>query len=170
MENTVTYLVDSDTGVIKNEIKQGDSVKITRKETKDFLNETEIINDKEAFIKLYTKILKDLVKEHLTGAEYDVILCCLEHLNYYSGAIVYSNNGHFLTPQDIEKYTELGKSTITRSINKLVNAKILHKGKTGKDYQLYANPFIFMKGSRINKTLTAMFRKSKWAKNYEYKV
>lgn len=168
--NTHTYLVDSDTGVISNEIRQGDSLKITRKETKDFLKETEVINDKETFIKLYTKILKDLTKEHLTGAEYDVILCCLEHLNYYSGAIVHSNNGNFLTPQDIEKYTELNRRTITRSINKLVTVKILHKGKTGKDYQLYANPFIFMKGSRINKTLTAMFRNSKWAKTYEYKT
>ena len=36
--------------------------------------------------------------------------------------------------------------------------------KSIKEYQLFMNPFIFMKGKKINKTLYQLFKKSKWSK------
>jgi len=156
-------VLDFNTGEIQ-EIKDGDSLRITRKESKDLLKETIAINDKETFIKFYTNIIEDLVNENLTSAEWNTILVCLKHLNYYSGSIAYENNGNFLTPQDFVKHSKLSERTVLRSINKLVSSKILHKGRTGKEYQLFANPYIFMKGARINKTLVDMFKKSKWSK------
>ena len=54
--------------------------------------------------------------------------------------------------------------SVYNSIERLVGKKILHKGITGKEYQLFMNPFIFMKGIRVNKTLYSMFKKSKWNK------
>ena len=64
--------------------------------------------------------------------------------------------------KDIITLKKKKKKTVYNSIEKLVGKKILHKGTTGKEYQLFMNPFIFMKGTKINKTLYSMFRKSKW--------
>ena len=157
-------IIDITTGEVINEIREGDKVKITRKESLKHISNNVEINDKERFIKFYTSILKDLREEKLTQAEFTIVTVCLEHLSYLSGAVKYENNGEFLTPQDFEKITGLSERTIIRSINRLVSLKILHKGKTGKDYQLFVNPFIFMKGAEVNRTLYDMFRKSKWNK------
>ena len=157
-------IFDDETGIVVNEIRPGD--RILRKESVDFLKGvgTERINMGETFLKLYTSILKDLKDERLTGAEWQVLITCLCHLAYTSGGIIYSNNGHFLTPVDIEKESGLPKRTVMLCIEKLTDRKILHKGRTGREFQLYANPYIFMKGTEMSKITIDMFKNTKWAK------
>lgn len=160
------YLVNED-GVILNTINEGDKVKIVRKETLDFVKSEDDkieLNADANFIKLYTNTLKDLINENLTSADFKVILVCLEHLRYETGAVAFENNGDFLSQQDIIKASKLSKMSVYTSIERLVDKKILHKGITGKEYQLFMNPFIFMKGIKVNKTLCSMFAKSKWNK------
>lgn len=158
------YIIDKETGEVVREIKQGDSIKITRRESKEFLKENVKLNDKESFIKFYTNILDDLVSEKLTSAEFNIVLICLKNLNYSSGAVAFKNNGNFLTPQDFVKRTKLSERAVKYAIKNLVDKKILHKGRTGREYQLFVNPYIFMKGVYVNKTLKDMFKNSKWAK------
>lgn len=155
-------VIDGSTGELVREMQPGDRI-ITKKQH-EFLSSTTSVNEGENFIKLYTRVLEDLVNEDLTSSDWKVILVCLKHLAYYSGAITYENNGNFLTPADIEKESGISKRSTLYSINHLIELKILHKGETGKEYQLFANPYIFMKGTRVNKTLHAMFKKSKWCK------
>lgn len=160
------YLID-ECGVVLNTIGEDDKVRIMRKETLDFIkgeNDKIEINADVNFIKLYTNTLKDLINEDLTSADLKVILVCLENLRYESGAVAFENTGNFLNQQDIVKISELTKMTVYRSIERLVDKKILHKGVTGKEYQFFMNPFIFMKGVKVNKTLYSMFAKSKWNK------
>ena len=161
------YLVNED-GVILNTIKEGDKVKIVRKETLDFIkSEDDLIeiNKGEPFIKIYPNVIDCLLDEDLSSADYKIIFICMKYLRYDSGAVMYENNGNFLSQKDIITLTKLGKKTVYNSIEKLVSKKILHKGITGKEYQLFMNPFIFMRGTKVNKTLYAMFKKSKWNKN-----
>lgn len=155
-------LIDTSTGEVVRELGEGDRI-VTKKQD-DFLKRTMPLNEGEKFIKLYTKILDDLAREKLTSAEWQVVIVCLKHLSYCSGAIKYENNGEFLTPQNIEKESKLSKMTVQRAIAQLTSKKLFHKGKTGKDFQLFANPFVFMRGSEVNKTLYDMFKKSKWNK------
>lgn len=161
------YLINED-GVILNTIKEGDKVKIVRKETLDFIkSEDDLIeiNKGEPFIKIYPNVIDCLLNEDLSSADYKIIFICMKYLRYDSGAVMYENNGNFLSQKDIIALTKLGKKTVYNSIEKLVSKKILHKGVTGKEYQLFMNPFIFMRGTKVNKTLCSMFAKSKWNKN-----
>lgn len=164
MSETIARIIDIGTGEVIKDINEGDKLKVVRNQSMDHLSKNVAINNKDTFIKLYTSILKDLREEHITQSEFYIITVCLEHLNYYSGSVTFANNGEFLAPQDFEKITGLGKATVMRGLTRLVELNILHKGKTGKEYQLFVNPFIFMKGAEINRTLYDMFKKSKWNK------
>jgi hypothetical protein len=52
-------------------------------------------------------------------------------------------------------------------LNSLVDKEILGKHKTGRSVALTVNPFIFMRGQKVNQTLYEFFLNSKWAKIYE---
>lgn len=147
------------------EINEGDRVKIISKEQMEYLKKEDNlieINKGEPFIKIYPAVIDRLLNEDLSSADYRIIFICMKYLRYDSGAVMYENTGSFLSQKDIITLSKLGKKTVYNSIEKLVGKKILHKGTTGKEYQLFMNPFIFMKGTKINKTLYSMFRKSKW--------
>lgn len=160
------YLVD-ESGEVLNKIDEGDRIKIIKKGSLEFIKNEEVkieINPDVNFIKLYTNTLEDLINENLTSADLKVLLVCLKNLRYETGAVAFENTGDFLSQQDIIKTSGLSKMTVYNSIERLVDKKILHKGITGKEYQLFMNPFIFMKGIKVNKTLCVMFTKSKWNK------
>ena len=53
----VMAVIDYETGEIVNEINQGDKVKVTRKESLDYMQQTMRVDNKEQFIKLYTSVL-----------------------------------------------------------------------------------------------------------------
>lgn len=167
MTKVKTLLISEETGELINTIKQGDKIRIIREESLQHLkkdNNTIELNTNANFIKLYTDTLEDLINENLTSADFKIILVCLKNLRYETGAVAFENTGYFLSQQDIVKSSGLTKMTVYTSIERLVDKKILHKGVTGKEYQLFMNPFIFMKGIKVNKTLCAMFAKSKWNK------
>ncbi len=166
--DTKLKVIDTSTGEIVRELCEGDRI-VTKKQD-SFLKQTMTLNEGANFVKLYTKILDDLASEQLTGSEWQVVITCLKHLSYCSGAIMYANNGEFLTPQDIERESKLSKRSVQYCINELTKKKLFHKGRTGKDFQLFANPFVFMKGSQVNKTLYDMFKKSKWNKGVKHGI
>lgn len=168
-------VVDEETGEIIGEINTGD--RILRKASIDFLKNQEEqekelveVNEGRRFIKIYEDVLKDLVAAKLTNAEHLVALVCLGNLSYVSGAVRYRNTGEFLTPINFEKETGLSKMTVWRAIEGLVEKDILQRGKRGNEFQLFANPYIFMKGKKINQTLFKMFKSSRWYKKHKNDV
>ena len=53
----VMAVIDYETGEIINKINQGDKVRVTRKESLDYMQQTMKVDNKEQFIKLYTSVL-----------------------------------------------------------------------------------------------------------------
>ncbi len=171
-------VMDSETGEILDQLEEGQRLvkleegdRIVKKNSREFLKDTIAFETKESYTKTFDRPIDELAdEEDLYTADLRIILKCMAHISYASGAIKYANNGKFITPNDIERETKLSKRTVLRSIEKLVDKKIFHKGRTGKEFQLYANPFLFVRGVRINRTLYDMFSSSKWAKKHKNEV
>ena len=168
-------IINTETGEIMDEIAPGD--RILRKRSIDFLKSKEEdkeelieINIGRGFIKIYEDIIEDVIEAGLGASTFLVIMICLKYLSYVSGAIRYPKGGHFLTPSDFVKETGLSRSTVFREIDRLVEEGFLHKGKVEEEYQLFANPYVFMKGRRINRTLFDMFKNSKWHRKHKRDV
>lgn len=174
MEEIKGYLLDSD-GIVTQEIKEGDKVRITRansiksfKDIKD--NEPFNFNVKSDFIKFYTNAIDSLVNENMSGTEYRVCIKLLKYIQYESGLIGYSN-GKYLTKEAIlnvlnegcKEKNKITLRTLERAIETLTDKKIFAKTRIGNEIKFYVNPFIFMKGQLINKTLYSLFKNSKWA-------
>ncbi|MGE5437507.1 MAG: replication/maintenance protein RepL [Syntrophothermus sp.] len=145
------------------ELKHGD--RILKAESINFLKETIELNKKESFIKLYTKPLFELSKS-LTGIESQFINYLLQYVSYKSGILIHVN-GDKLTRNYMAAETGLNLRTIDRMLNNLVKKQILGKHKTGRSLCFTVNPFIFMKGNRVNETLVKLFENTKWAKMYK---
>ena len=174
-ENEVA-IIDKETGEILREVERGSKITILTENQQEYIEENiiDVVTLEDAgisneFIKLFRGVLDMLLKEKLNSADFSIILVCLMNLEYSSGAVK-ENNGKFVNVSEISEITGLSRQTTTQSIDKLVSKKILHKGKTGNTVQLYVNPYIFMRGKVINKTLYAMFRDSKWADKHICKV
>ena len=158
-------ILDTSTGEIIDEIKEGD--RIRRKSQDDYCKrENDLIdmNENGNFVKIFNKTMAMLGSENLTANEYLVCLRLLNYIEYESGILKFGNTGRALKLADIEEITGLSKSTTIRAMQTLVEKKIYGVHKTGKENCYTVNPFIFMKGRYINKTLYNFYKKSKWAK------
>lgn len=147
-------------GEIVNQINSGD--RIVRKESIEYLTDTIELNKNEQYIKVYTKTMFEVAK-CLDGTSNQLINFLIPYISYQTGILTYSN-GRVLNKNAIIKLTGLNKDTVHRCIEKLIDYKILGKHKTGRDVCYTVNPYIFMKGNRVNKTLVKFFENSKWAK------
>lgn len=145
------------------ELYEGD--KILRKNSSDYLNNIIKLNENEQFIKIYVRAIDALVEQDLNGNEYKICIKLLQYIRYETGILTYSN-GTMISTDDIVKITGLARTTVWRVLNNLINKKIFGKHKTGKTTCYTVNPYIFMRGLKINKTLHAMYKDSKWAKLY----
>jgi len=152
-------VVDTDTGAITGEIQQGD--RIVRSTSIDkYINSIEL-NKNEPFIKIFSNVLFDL-SEDLTGKESLFLYYLIQYINYDDGIL--EKNRQLLTREIMIQETKQTERTIDRLLLSLVEKEILGKHKTGtKKFAYIVNPFIFMKGKRINKTLYELFKKTKWA-------
>lgn len=158
-------VVDTETGEILDEIKEGD--RIRRKSQDDYCKgKGELIDMAENgnFIKIFNKTMAMLGGEELTANEYQICLQLLNYIEYESGILKYANTGKQLNSQDISDITGICYKGVVRAMQTLVSKKIYGVHKTGKENCYTVNPFIFMKGRYINKTLYNFYKKSKWAK------
>ena len=158
-------VVETETGEILDEIKEGD--RIRRKSQDDYCKgKGELIDmtDNGNFIKIFNKTMAMLGGEGLTANEYQICLQLLNYIEYESGILKYANTGKQLNSQDISDITGICYKGVVRAMQTLVSKKIYGVHKTGKENCYTVNPFIFMKGKYINKTLYNFYKKSKWAK------
>ena len=169
------YIFDPETGEILDEVMPGD--RILRKNSIEFLKNKDEeddglieINKGRPFIKLYDDVAEDLAKEKLNSSEFAVLLQCINHLSYVSGLAKRKNSDEPLTPIFFEKALGLTKPTVLAAIAGLIEKEIILRGETGERYQLYLNPYIFMKGRKINKTLFEMFKNTKWYRKHKWEL
>ena len=153
-------VVDLKTGEILTELHPGD--RIQRKNSLEYLTDTIEINNNQPYIKVFTKTMFE-VSKCLDGVTAQFLNFLIPYISYQTGILTYSN-GKMLNRASLIALTGLHKDTVDKCLNKLITMKVLGKHKTGREVCYLANPFIFMKGNRVNKTLVKLFENSKWAK------
>lgn len=163
-KNIKAVVVNAD-GEITNTYFLGDRVKVTRRESVEMLNNTVELNKNEDYVKVYRKSLFELSKR-LTGTESQFINYLCNYIRYRSGILAH-DNGKPLKRQTMCTDTGLNIKTIDRILSSLISKQVLGKHKTGHVIIYTANPYIFMRGSRINTTLQRFFEKSKWARLFK---
>jgi len=152
-------IVDKETGEIVNTMEDGD--KVIRKKSIKLMEETSEINKNEAFIKIFVKPLLQL-STVLSNSEAWFVTYLLSYLDYTSGMIK-DNNGNSITLDDMMDDTSLKPSATYNMIKKLTDKGIIAKIKTENKTYFVMNPYIFMKGKRVNNTLIDVFKNTQWA-------
>lgn len=162
----VAGVIDFTEGELTHYINQGDSFKITRKESKESYNEIIQLNKKEDFIKVYLKPMM-LLSHELSSPECTVLFYALQYLDFTTGMLMESK---FQTLRRSTMAKELLQTerNIDRLMNSLVAHEILVRATCGKNTFFFVNPFIFMRGKMVNKTLVGMFSRTKYAKMFEF--
>lgn len=156
-------LVGYKTGQVMGELKEGD--RILRARTEDYLDNTIEINKKEPFVKVYLKAMFEVSKS-IDGTCNQLLNILLPYTSYKTGILTYSN-GNKINKKHILKISGLNEKTVDRCINKLIALKVIGKHKTGREVCYTVNPYIFMRGQRVNKTLHEFFKDSRWAGLYK---
>ena len=154
--------MDYETGAEDNVMYKGD--RILRKKSLEYLQDTtEILHD-EPYAKAYLKPMFQIAKT-LKGTELQMVYFLLPFLSYESGMLKHPN-GQPLNRTYIAKETGLSINSVDRILQKLKEKRIISRNVTGHEVQYLMNPWLFMRGKRINKTLYDIFKNSEWAKVY----
>jgi hypothetical protein len=147
-------LVNED-GEVLQEIYEGDSFSVFRKESADYLNDTIEWGKGWPFVKLFRESLSMLALK-LSGGAFAVALVLANYIQYGSGVIAIGDKA--VNNADIQKLMGYSDKTVTSIMKELVDKMVFYRGRTGKSYHYFANPYIFCRGSKINKTLQGMFK------------
>lgn len=162
MERRVINRIVNEHGEVTNELYEGDLAKVIRAATKEFLMGTMEFNQNEPFIKVFRRNLFELSTQ-LTGNESTLLFYLIGFIRYETGVLSY-DNGVVLTKESIASDIGVCQKTIERIMSSLISKQILGRHKVGDHACYTANPFIFMKGQRINQTLYKLFKDTIWAK------
>lgn len=150
--NPTHAVVSLETGEIIRELP--DKFKIYSGGQVDYLNEQVVLNVNREFTKVYSDFAR--VAEYLTGASV-VIMCRLSDFIVFNSNLIAFDNGSPLNHANICDITGYSELTVKKSMAELVEHKVLARCKVGKTYRYFANPFVFCRGTKFNKTLVAMF-------------
>lgn len=162
MGNTfVKGIVDLETGEIINKAKKGDKVKITRKESIEYLSQFQTWKI-EHFYKGHTDEIRKLMNE-LSTNEKAFLFSVAPYVGYDDCCLKYPNGNDIITKHLID-ITGLSKNRLYKTVKSLVKKDIIYKGENSKTRQYFINPWLFCKGHRVNKVLKTMF------KNYKIRI
>jgi hypothetical protein len=139
--------------------------RVIRKQSIDYLNSTIEINKNEPYTKAFIKPMFTLARS-LSGSELQMVYCLLPYISYESGLLMHPN-GRALTRECISDATGLGLKTVDRILKSLQDKKVIGKHNSGREIHITVNPWLFMRGKRINRTLYEFFKNSRWAKLIE---
>lgn len=153
-------VVDLESGVIERILEPGSRVLSAK--SVDKLATTEVINKSSGYIKVYDESLQLMLKT-LNAPDIKVALALTPYIRYETGLVGYGNGEHIPLVR-LPDMLEVSERSLHRSIESLVSEKVFAKVRVGREIKLYANPFIFMRGVRANKTLVSMFNKSRYAR------
>lgn len=159
----VSIMFSPETGEKLGEMYEGD--RILRKRSREYLKSTIELLPDEPYTKTYHRVMF-AVSQGLTGSELQMAYSLLPFLSYESGMLKHQN-GQPLNRQYIADYTGLSIKTVDKILQGLKEKQVIGRNVVGREVQYYMNPWIFMRGQRINRTLYDMFKNSRWAKVYE---
>lgn len=73
--------------------------------------------------------------------------CCIRH-----------TNGKELNVEDVAELSGMSRNKAFEVVKGLIEKDILYKGKNSKNVQYFVNPWLFSKGTRVNRVLKRMFK------------
>ena len=158
-ENPSKAIVDLGTGEEVGFLNDGD--KIIRKETLAYLNNTQEWKI-EHFFKGHVGEINKWLKE-LSIHEKAFLFSIVPFISYEDCHLRYGN-GIDIGTEDLVKVTGMPRRTVYATVKSLIKKDIIYRGRNSKNRQYFVNPWLFCKGSRINRVLKTMF------KNYRIKV
>lgn len=154
-----TAKIVDENGEVIGEIKEGD--RLVRKESVDYLVGKEVWKIEHFYKGNIAEMRKQL--ESLSTYEKAFLFSVAMYVGYEDCCIKY-DNGKCLGFDDLVSISRISREKAVSTINSLIKADILYKGKNSKGLQYFVNPWLFCKGTRIDKVLKTMF------KNYRIKV
>ena len=157
------FRIINEAGAIIDSVFDGDKLRITRKSSDDYINRTTELNKDEQYVKVYISNWKDVTRR-LDSTVVQFLLMLLPYIGYEDGILQYPN-GRILTRNAVISESGMSKNTVNKCLLVLQTEQIIGKHKTGRRSCFTVNPYIFMKGRRVNKTLKKLFEKSRWAKS-----
>jgi len=152
---TKAILIDKETGEIINSLDTGD--RIVKKKSKEYLEDTVEWGKGLSFVKLFDNYFPRVALQ-LSGGAVALMSILATYIKYGSSLLCNKRNDYPLNNHDIEEITGLSNKTVSKLMSELVDNKVLARVHTGKSWKYFANPYIYCRGSRINKTLEDMFR------------
>ena len=144
--------IDKSTG---EEIVLYEGDRITRKNSIDYLGDTEILGI-SSFFKGCIDELKLLLPE-LSTVEKAFLISMAPYVGYSDCCLKHGNNKDML-PIHMQQITKMGKSSVYNVLESLIKKDIIYKGKNSTNRQYFVNPWLFNKGIRVNKVLRTMFK------------
>lgn len=135
--------------------KDGDRVKVTRKESIDHLKNRKRWND-QLFTKGYINELRKVLPT-LEPREKAFLMSIQPYISYFDCHLQYSN-GKDIAIKNLVAITGYSRKTVIAILGSLVEKDILYRGKNSKNYQWFVNPWLFSRGKEINKVLKTMFQ------------
>jgi hypothetical protein len=172
-EKELIGMVVTPDGEIINHLYEGDSIKHREddEKKKEFLKKYDPeFNKGESFVKLYDKTLA-VLRKNLKPAEFMFAISLAEYVSYEDGILRTGahGNGKFLTMEDLSKEMDYDYNVVRRIMPVLVSKGIVCKFETGcvenpklKVKGYVANPWIFMRGVIMDRTIIGLFEKSNW--------
>ena len=161
-------IIDPSTSEVMGTFGKGDT--IYTKEQKNYNNEYESNYGKgRSFMKLYDDY-EDMLTTRLTNAEIVFVLKLRKFVSY-NDAILRDNfgQGEVLTYDMIADKTKMSYSGVRKLIESLMKKGVLAISKTGtRDKStllirtIHANPNIFIRGTKMSRSTSDLFRNSGW--------
>jgi len=166
VNESVSDIVVRETGEVTGTLNEGD--RILRKRSAEYLeNNIEILPD-APYVKTFVRPMS-MLSESLSGPESFMVYYLLQYLGYESGILMHPN-GQIVTRGYIAEEIGQSERQVDRTVDKLREKQVLKKVLGAKrEVSIIMNPWLFMKGKRINKTLYGLFKSSRWAKVHELK-
>jgi hypothetical protein len=147
-------VVSTDTGEVLSDIRDGDRLRIIRKESIDSFKSREEWG--EQFFKGYVAELRHVLPT-LEQSEKSLLLSIAPYVSYFDCHLEYPN-GRDMTFSGIVEATGYSKKTVIGILRSLVDKDIMYRGHNSKNNQWFVNPWLFSRGNTINKVLKAMFK------------
>lgn len=154
---------------------EGDRIKYTKKSS---LNGYAKVKESIA-IKRQEEIDEGLYDIWITDSFYKgnifELRAIMKELNTYEKALLYTiapyvgyedcciryENGKELGIEDMAALAGMSRDKAFRTVKELIDKDIIYKGKNSKNIQYFVNPWLFNKGTRVNKVLKRMFKNYK---------
>jgi hypothetical protein len=144
----------------KKVIEADEHGEITRQYTTTIDNSKVCINQGKGFIKVFTHELMKL-RGSMNSTDVIVSTILMHFISYESGMLTKTSKNDERYPllnKDIQEITGLSEKATLKTMNRLVKIGVYAKAKHKRSFKYFANPYIFMRGSKINRTLKDMFK------------